>query len=86
MRPNHASSAAHLSRRGTATALALILCLVAATPVTAAPPSASGKNAAVITVWNQIAVTTLANTVSPLEAAPPTSSTSRLPTWRCTTP
>ena len=52
-----------------ATALSLMLCLVATTPV-AAIPSASGANAAVITNWNQIAVTTLANTVVPPGGAP----------------
>ena len=50
--------------RGIVTVLMLTLCLAAATPVAAAP-TASGKNAAVITTWNQIAVTTTANAVSP---------------------
>ena len=52
-----------------AAALSLILCLAATTPV-AAVPSASGANAAVITNWNQIAITTLANTVMPPSGSP----------------
>jgi hypothetical protein len=63
------TSAAHHSTRGIAVALLLTVSLVAATPV-AAVPSASGKNAAVITTWNQIAVSTLANTVSPPSGSP----------------
>ena len=55
--------------RGIVTALMLTLCLAAATPV-AAMPSASGKNPAVITTWNQIAVTTTMNAVSPPASSP----------------
>ena len=40
--------------RRVAAALSMLLCLVVATPV-AAVPSATGKNAAVITTWNQVA-------------------------------
>jgi hypothetical protein len=69
MRTLSTSSAAHHSSRSIAVALMLTLSLVAATPVAAAP-SASGKNAAVITTWNQIAVSTLANTVSPPSGSP----------------
>jgi hypothetical protein len=69
MRTASTSKAARHSPRGIAVALLLILTLGAATPV-AAVPSASGKNAAVITTWNQMAVTTLANTVSPPGGAP----------------
>jgi len=50
-------------------ALLLTVSLGAATPV-AAVPSASGKNAAVITTWNQVAVSTLVNSVSPPAAGP----------------
>jgi hypothetical protein len=64
MRTASTSKAARHSRRGIAVALLLIVSLGAATPA-AAVPSASGKNAAVITTWNQIAVTTLMNTVPP---------------------
>ena len=64
MRTASTSKAARHSPRGIAVALLLIISLGAATPV-AAVPSASGKNAAVITTWNQIAVTTLMNTVPP---------------------
>ena len=64
MRTASTSKAARHSPRGIAVALLLIVSLGAATPV-AAVPSASGKNAAVITTWNQIAVTTLMNTVPP---------------------
>jgi hypothetical protein len=69
MRTVSTSSAARHSPRGIAVALLLIVSLGAATPV-AAVPSASGKNAAVITTWNQIAITTLANTVSPPGGSP----------------
>jgi hypothetical protein len=55
--------------RGIVTALMLILCLAAATPVAAAP-SGSGKNPAVITTWNQIAVATTANAVTPPASGP----------------
>ena len=47
------TAARHPSRRFAA-ALALLLCLTVASPV-AAVPSATGKNAAVITTWNQVA-------------------------------
>ena len=50
-------AARHTSRR-IAVALMLMLTLVAATPV-AAVPSASGKNAAVITTWNEVAVSVI---------------------------
>ena len=63
------SAAHHFSSRGIAMALLLTLSLGAATPV-AAVPSASGKNAAVITTWNQVAVNTLVNSVSPPAAGP----------------
>ena len=55
--------------RGIVTALMVTLCLAAAAPVAAAP-SASGKNPAVITTWNQIAVTTTANAVTPPASGP----------------
>jgi hypothetical protein len=69
MRTASTSKAARHSPRGIAVALLLIVSLGAATPA-AAVPSASGKNAAVITTWNQIALTTLANTVSPPGGSP----------------
>jgi len=69
MRTDSTTSAARHSSRGIAVALLLTVSLVAATPV-AAVPSASGKNAAVITTWNQIALTTLANTVVPPGGSP----------------
>jgi hypothetical protein len=69
MRTLSTSSAAHHSSRSIAVALMLTLSLVAATPV-AAVPSASGKNAAVIPTWNQVAINTLANTVVPPGGSP----------------
>jgi len=67
----HAPTSTHPRRAAPrfAAALSLILCLAATTPV-AAVPSATGANAAVITNWNQIAVTTLANTVVPPGGSP----------------
>jgi hypothetical protein len=55
MRHRATSTAAHRRPRRFSAALSLILCLVATVPV-AAVPSATGKNAAVITTWNQVAV------------------------------
>lgn len=54
MRHRATPTAAHRPSRRFATALSLILCLAVTTPV-AAVPSATGKNAAVITTWNQVA-------------------------------
>lgn len=66
----HARSSTHPRRAARSVVLALfVTTMVAATPV-AAVPSASGANAAVITAWNQIAVTTLANTVTPPGGSP----------------
>jgi hypothetical protein len=58
MRTHVTPHAARHPFRGPAAALALMLCLVAATPV-AAVPSATGKNAAVIATWNQVAVSVI---------------------------
>lgn len=54
MRTTPTGPAARHTSRGIAVALLLTLSLVAAMPV-AAVPSASGKNAAVITTWNEVA-------------------------------
>jgi len=51
-------TAAHRRRRGTAATLVLMILLATAAPV-AAVPSATGKNAAVITTWNQVAVSVI---------------------------
>ncbi len=56
--------------RGIVTALMLTLCLAAASPVAATSSSGSGKNPAVITTWNQIAVTTTANAATPPASSP----------------
>ena len=64
MRDEHRAYSARAPIAAPSLRLMLTLCLGAATPVAAAP-STSGKNAAVITTWNQIAVTTLMNTVPP---------------------
>ena len=69
MRDRATPTAAHHPSRRFAAALSLVICLAVTTPVAAAP-SASGANAAVITNWNQIAVTTLANTVTPPGGSP----------------
>jgi hypothetical protein len=53
-----ATAAHHPASRRIAIAMLLTLSLVAATPV-AAVPSATGKNAAVITTWNQVAVSVI---------------------------
>lgn len=55
MRITPTAHAARFSSRRTAVALVLILTLAAASPVAAVPP-ATGKNPAVITTWNQVAV------------------------------
>jgi hypothetical protein len=55
MRDRATPTAAHRPSRRFATVLSLILCLVVTAPV-AAVPSATGKNAMVITTWNQVAV------------------------------
>jgi hypothetical protein len=48
----------HRRRRSSAAALVLLILLATATPA-AAVPSATGKNAAVITTWNQVAVSVI---------------------------